>query len=355
MRFVALHRPMFGWSKRLLTAGSMVRIRPGEPTRPGVWRHALRSPGRLKGGRSPPGRGNEANRRETPANPRPRRPAQSKAQGQAPPPAGAGTIVAAGNGAGMAGAHSDLIRDQFTRQATPFSTAAPIADESALRLIVAAAQAGPDDTVLDVACGGGIVVCGFAPHVKHATGIDMTPAMLERARSLAAEKGLANVNWQEGDVGHLPYPDGAFTIVVTRFAVHHFPDPSAVFGEMVRVCAPGGRIVVVDTCASPDPRKAAEFNRLEKLRDPSHARCLALAELKDLFGAAGLAEPRASFYELRDTVEHLLARSFPNPGDDKKIIEMFTASIADDRLGIPVHRDGERIDYAYPVAILATK
>jgi ubiquinone/menaquinone biosynthesis C-methylase UbiE len=222
-------------------------------------------------------------------------------------------------------------------------------------MIVEAAEAGPGDTVLDVACGGGIVVCAFAPEVRHATGIDMTPAMLERARSLAAEKGVANVSWREGDVTHLPYPDGVFTIVVTRFAVHHFPDPQAVFGEMVRVCAPGGRVVVVDTCASPDPRKAAEFNRLEKLRDPSHARALPLAELKGLFRNAGLAEPRENFYELRDTVEHLLARSFPNPGDDQKIIEMFTASLADDRLGIPVRRVGDQLDYAYPVAILATR
>src|SRR5438128_10810195 len=111
--------------------------------------------------------------------------------------------------------HSSLIRDQFTRQATPFSTAAPIADEGALRMIVDAAQAGPGDRVLDVACGGGIVVCAFAPHVAHATGIDMTPAMLERARRLADEKNVANVSWREGDVAHLPFPDGAFTIVVT--------------------------------------------------------------------------------------------------------------------------------------------
>src|SRR5205085_7530754 len=170
----------------------------------------------------------------------------------------------------------------------------PIADAGALRLIVAAAEAGPGDTVLDVACGGGIVVCGFAPYVKHATGIDMTPAMLDRARSLATEKGLVNVSWQEGDVTHLPWPDGTFTIVVTRFAVHHFPDPPAAFAEMVRVCAPCGRVVVVDTCASPDPKKAAEFNRLEVLRDPSHARCLPLAELKGLFHEAGLGEPRVS-------------------------------------------------------------
>ena len=125
------------------------------------------------------------------------------------------------------------------------------------------------------------------------------------------------------------------------------------FREMVRVCEPGGRIVVVDTYASDDSTKAATFNRLEILRDPSHARSLTLPELKGLYRTAGLGEPRASFYELRDTVTNLLARSFPNPGDDKKIIGMFTAAIEDDSLGIPVHRTGEELEYAYPVAILA--
>jgi SAM-dependent methyltransferase len=248
--------------------------------------------------------------------------------------------------------HSSLIRDQFTRQATPFSTAAPIANEAALKMIVDAAQAGPADEVLDVACGGGIVVCAFAPLVKHATGIDMTQAMLDRARALAAEKGIANVTWREGEVERLPYPDASFTIVVTRFAMHHFLDPAAVFREMVRVCAPGGRVVVVDTYASDQPAKAAAFNRLEILRDPSHARSLTLPELKGLYQSAGVGEPRASFYELRDTVTNLLARSFPNPGDETRIIAMFTAAIEDDSLGIPVHRAGDMLEYAYPVAIL---
>jgi SAM-dependent methyltransferase len=252
-------------------------------------------------------------------------------------------------------AHSSLIRDQFSRQATPFSTAAPIADEGALRMIVDAAQAGPGDRVLDVACGGGIVVCAFAPHVAHATGIDMTPAMLERARRLAAEKNVGNVSWREGDVAHLPFRDGAFTIVVTRFAVHHFPEPPAVFAEMVRVCAPGGRIVVVDTYVSPDAATAATFNRLEKLRDPSHARCLSLAELTGLFAGSALPAPQTSFYELRDTVANLLARSFPNPGDEDKIVALFEATLADGSLGIPVERDGEALRYAYPVAILAAE
>ena len=49
----------------------------------------------------------------------------------------------------------------------------------------------------------------------------------------------------------------------------------------------------------------------------------------------------------------LLARSFPNPGDDLKIVEMFKESAADDRLGVPVRVHANNIYYAYPVAILA--
>jgi SAM-dependent methyltransferase len=222
-----------------------------------------------------------------------------------------------------------------------------------LRLIVKAARPAAGDTLLDVACGPGLVVCAFAPHVRSATGIDVTPAMLERARQLAAEKRLTNVCWQQGDVYSLPWDDASFEIVTTRFSFHHFLDPAKVLREMVRVCAPGGRIVVVDDYASAEPAKAAEFNRLEKLRDPSHVRCLTLDELKGLFGRVGLPEPDARFYELRGEVDGLLARSFPNPGDDRKIIDMFTASAVDDRLGVPVRRDGDKIQYAYPVAILA--
>jgi ubiquinone/menaquinone biosynthesis C-methylase UbiE len=251
--------------------------------------------------------------------------------------------------------HDELIRDQFTRQARAFNSAAPIANEEALRLIVDAAEPGPGDTVLDIACGGGLVARAFAPRVRHATGIDVTPAMLDQARQAAAAQGLANTSWDQGDVTTLPYADGAFTIVATRFSFHHFLDPLAALREMMRVCAPGGRIVVADSCPSEDPAKEAAFNRLEKLRDPSHTRALPLSEMKALFAAAGLGEPQVSSYELRDEVKNLLARSFPNPGDETKIIDLFRVSASDDSLGIPVRLDGEAIRYAYPVAICAAR
>ena len=250
-------------------------------------------------------------------------------------------------------AHRDLIVEQFTKQAVPFSTAPGVRDEEALRLLVEFTGAGPEDTVLDVACGPGLVVCALAAVVRHATGIDVTPAMIERARALAAEKGLANVAWEVGDVLPLPYPDGVFSLVVSRFAFHHFPEPRAVLAEMKRVCAPGGRVALVDVAASEDPAKAAALNRMEKLRDPSHVRALTLAEQQALFPDVGLPAPRAAFYQLKSELEGLLERSFPEPGDAERIRQMFVESLDGDGLGLGTRRRGETIVFAYPVAVLA--
>src|SRR6478752_7654079 len=126
------------------------------------------------------------------------------------------------------GSHDSRILDQFTRQAVPFASAPAIRNEEALNRIVQWAGAGPEDTVLDVACGPGLLACAFARVAKHVTGIDMTPAMLEQARALQRQQGLENLTWQEGDVLPLPYEDASFSIVSARFAFHHFLDPLAV-------------------------------------------------------------------------------------------------------------------------------
>jgi len=249
--------------------------------------------------------------------------------------------------------HRSEILDQFTRQAVPFSTAPSIKDEAALRLVVEFSGAGPDDTVLDVACGPGLLACAFARVAKHVTGIDITPAMLDRARALQAERGLTNLAWRQGDVLPLPWPEASFSIATSRFAFHHFLDPLAVLREMARVVRPGGRVVVVDS--APHPAKADAFNAMERLRDPSHVRAMPVDELRGLFHAAGLPEPRVTHYRLEGELESLLARSFPKPGDDEEIRRRFRASLADDALGIEARREGDRIVYGYPVAVLVSE
>src|SRR5215831_13893856 len=246
--------------------------------------------------------------------------------------------------------HRDRILDQFTRQALPFSTAPGIRDEAALQLLVETSGADPDDTVLDVACGPGLVVTAFARVVRHATGIDVTPAMLERARAVAAEAGVTNVSWKQGDVLPLPWPDASFSIVTSRFAFHHFERPLAVLREMKRVAAPGGRVVVVDS--TPDARRADAFNRMERLRDPSHVRSLPVDEHRELYATVGLPEPRVTSYRLEGEMEALIGRSFPNPGDDEKIRQIFRAALTDDALDVQPRLEEGQIRYGFPVSVL---
>lgn len=249
--------------------------------------------------------------------------------------------------------HRDVILDQFTRQATPFATAPGIRDEAALALVVEFSGVGPADTVLDVACGPGILACAFARVARHVTGIDITPAMLDRARALQREHGFANVTWQPGDVSPLPYPDASFTVVVSRYAFHHFLDPRAALAEMARVCAPGGTVVVID--AAPAPEKAAAFNRMELVRDPSHVRAMPAAELVSLFADAGLAEPRVTTYRLEAELEGLISRSFPKRGDDETLRRLFRDSLPTDALGVGARVVDDTIRFAYPVAVVAAR
>ncbi|MEA2759724.1 MAG: hypothetical protein QOH65_2337, partial [Methylobacteriaceae bacterium] len=201
--------------------------------------------------------------------------------------------------------HNDIVVDQFTRQAAPFAEAPAIREEEALRLLVEFSGAGASDSVLDVACGPGLVVAEFAKVCRHATGIDLTPAMIDQARQHAAALRLANVDWRVGDVTALPFADMSFSVVVSRFAFHHFVDPLVVLREMARVAT--RRVVVADIAASDDPTRAAALNRMEKLRDPSHTRALPLSGLRALFAEAGLPEPRVTHYDVRADLDRLLA------------------------------------------------
>src|SRR5919201_2462328 len=150
--------------------------------------------------------------------------------------------------------HQRLILEQFTKQALPFSQMKDHSPE----LLLAVSGAGPADTVLDVACGPGLMACAFAKVARHVTGIDLTPAMIEQAKVVQQSDGLTNLTWHVGDVQRLPFAPASFSLVFTRYSFHHFLDPKGVLAEMVRVCSPGGRVVVVDVFTR-TPEQAEAF------------------------------------------------------------------------------------------------
>ena len=99
--------------------------------------------------------------------------------------------------------------------------------------------------------------------------------------------------------------------------------------------------------------QAEAYNRVEKLRDPSHVRALSLEELTGLFQVAGLLDQKTTFFRLDVALEALLAASFPNPGDGDRIRQTFTDDVGVDRLGVGAHRRGGDIYFAFPIVVIA--
>jgi arsenite methyltransferase len=78
------------------------------------------------------------------------------------------------------------------------------------------------------------------------TGIDMTAAMLAKARAAASEMGATNLEFVEGEAEGLPFADASFDVVISNGVIDLIPDKDAVFAELYRVLAPGGRMQIAD-------------------------------------------------------------------------------------------------------------
>ena len=243
---------------------------------------------------------------------------------------------------------------QFTELAPAYASAPHIQDTQALELLLTAVGANPNDSSLDVACGTGSVVCHFASTVRHATGIDVTPAMLTSARELQQSHGLNNVSWQTGDGNDLPYPRGHFSIVTCRYALHHFDHPSRVLAEMVRVCKLGGRVGVVDLAVSESPEEAERFNKLEKLHDPSHVRALPLSQHLDLFARASLPLPQVIRYNIDFTLSRLQRALVSTPERAVAAETLIRNSLKGDSLGTNTRETDGELVFSYPVAIICS-
>ncbi|NTW48777.1 MAG: methyltransferase domain-containing protein [Chlorobiales bacterium] len=243
--------------------------------------------------------------------------------------------------------HQAKIIDQFSRQAIPFTQVPGHFD--AMQILIALSEVCIDDTVLDVACGPGMIACEFAKYARHVTGIDITPAMIGQAEKRQRELCLENLTWAVGDAVPLPYADNSFSLVITRYSFHHLLEPNKALAEMIRVCQPGGRVMVADVAVDSD--KSKSYDQLEIMRDPSHTHAMTHEEFAALFQHSGLHDCRQSVYGVDIELESQLRASFPKQGDEPKLRAMIRNDIGIDSLGINARKEDEKVMYTVPIGV----
>jgi SAM-dependent methyltransferase len=122
------------------------------------------------------------------------------------------------------------------------------------------------ETVVDVGCGAGIdsfIAAGMVGPTGRVVGVDMTPAMLDKAKANAAAAGTPNVDFRQGYGESLPVDDGWADVVISNGVLNLMPDKPAALGEMARVLKPGGRLqvgdIIVQTAVPEDAKEQIDL------------------------------------------------------------------------------------------------
>ncbi|MGH9679030.1 MAG: class I SAM-dependent methyltransferase, partial [Candidatus Acidiferrales bacterium] len=193
--------------------------------------------------------------------------------------------------------------------------------------------------------------------VGSAIGVDLTPAMVEKARAEAARDGIANIEFTCADVYALPFADSSADIVVCGYAFHHMTDPARVLSEMARVARPGGRVAVIDIIV-PEGFDPAHQTAIERERDVTHTNTLTSAIFRSMFRDAGLRVYSENQHENFHDFDMWMRNAGRGPGDDfyaKTRRRMESSITAPDASGFRPRssgQDAKGIEFTHTVLVI---
>ena len=184
--------------------------------------------------------------------------------------------------------HDAVVDAQFGLRAQAYVQSAVHAAGEDLDALEALVRRLRPTRALDLGCGGGHVAYRLAAHAGAVVACDLSAEMLSAVRATAAARGLENLATELAKAERLPFEDGAFDFVASRFSAHHWRDMPAGLAEARRVVSRRAAAVFIDAVAPGRPLLDTHLQEVELLRDTSHVR-------DDTVGEGTAARERAGF------------------------------------------------------------
>jgi ubiquinone/menaquinone biosynthesis C-methylase UbiE len=248
--------------------------------------------------------------------------------------------------------HNQHIRQQFNLQAHNFANWSVVQNSHFLQGYFNFCLLKPCDTLLDVACGTGDFANFAAQQGIMATGTDISDIELEIAKEKARRSNVTNATFVHADVENLPFPKNSFSMVVCKWAFHHFEHPNVVFAEMKRCCKPGGRISIQDMVAYPDEYVNKYFEALDNLVDPSHNRALKAQELRDFYTINRIGWVREQQIKVELNLNEYIGHAQQTPEVLALINAHVKNGLEDKRLNDFLYRKENDIVFVRPVLLI---
>ncbi|MFZ1871595.1 MAG: class I SAM-dependent methyltransferase [Chania sp.] len=184
--------------------------------------------------------------------------------------------------------HKNAVERQFGEQAQAYLSSAVHAQGKDLQRLARLLEGSSEARLLDLGCGAGHASFVAAAKVAQVVAYDLSAQMLAVVGKAATEKGLGNIQVQQGVAESLPFDDASFDIAISRYSAHHWHDVGRALREVKRVLKPGGRAIFMDVISPGHPLLDIYLQTVEVLRDTSHVRNYAPGEWLAMFTEAGL-------------------------------------------------------------------